>query len=160
LEQDNDFFINLFERLRKSGEEEALQCFRLIRSSASLDEIRQNSTQNHNPNALQEETLANLKSPSEVQKTQFTKKDTRRIMDLRRLTDIPLYNVPAHPWTSITDDDQFVSHLISLYFTWVNPALNLINRDLFINDMMSGKAESRYCSPLLVNAMLAEACVS
>jgi hypothetical protein len=90
LERDNDFFVKIFETLQKSGEEEALECFRLIRSSASLDEVRQRLSESHNRDALQEETWANLDHPFEVRETPVTRNDTRKIMDLRRLTDIPL----------------------------------------------------------------------
>jgi hypothetical protein len=81
-------------------------------------------------------------------------------MDIKSLSDIPLYEVPAHPWTEVTSDASFVSHLISLYFTWQHPGLNWIDRDLFLRDMRSKKLGSKFCSPLLVNSILAVACVS
>jgi hypothetical protein len=89
LERDNDFLAKLVETLRESGEEEALHCLRLIRSSASLGEIRQRLTRNHNPIASQEVTLQSLTSSYEVQETPVTQKDIRRIMDLKRLMDVP-----------------------------------------------------------------------
>jgi hypothetical protein len=81
-------------------------------------------------------------------------------MDVRRITDMPLFEVPAKPWTSVTDDDAFVSHLITLYFTWQQPTFRWVDRDLFLADMRAGKTGSRFCSPLLVNIILAVACVS
>jgi hypothetical protein len=71
----------------------------------------------------------------------------------------PLYKVPAKPWTRLTDDDDLVSHLISLYLEWVNPFFRVLDEDLFIRAMQSGDFNSEYCSPFLVNAMLAYACV-
>jgi hypothetical protein len=70
-----------------------------------------------------------------------------------------LYKVPAKPWTRLTDDDDLVSHLISLYLEWVNPFFRVLEEDLFIKAMQSGDFNSEYCSPFLVNAMLAYACV-
>ena len=80
--------------------------------------------------------------------------------NVKYLQNSPLYHVPAKPWTRITQDDDFVSHLISLYFSWDHVVLGWIDRSLFLRDMSSGRQESRFCSPLLVNAILAVACVS
>jgi hypothetical protein len=71
----------------------------------------------------------------------------------------PLFKVPAKPWTRLTDDDDLVSHLISLYLEWVNPFFRVLEEDLFIEAMQAGDFNSEYCSPFLVNAMLACACV-
>lgn len=81
-------------------------------------------------------------------------------MDINRLSDIPIIEVSANPWTSITDDDDFVSHLISLYFTWQHSILNYLDRDLFLRDMRSRELSTHFCSPFLVNSILAVACVS
>ncbi|KAL3448235.1 hypothetical protein BJX65DRAFT_317464 [Aspergillus insuetus] len=70
----------------------------------------------------------------------------------------PLYRVPAQPWTSLTDDSDYVSHLISLYFSWDHPVHSWIERDLFLRDMEAGSIECLFCSPFLVNAILAVAC--
>ncbi|KAL2793077.1 hypothetical protein BJX66DRAFT_326264 [Aspergillus keveii] len=70
----------------------------------------------------------------------------------------PLCRVPAQPWTSLTDDSDYVSHLISLYFTWGHPVHTWIERDLFLRDMEAGSIECSFCSPFLVNAILAVAC--
>lgn len=75
-------------------------------------------------------------------------------------SDIPTWKVPAKPWTKITDDDDFVSHLISLWFTWYHPYFNWIDRDMFIRDMQLGNPQTaKYCSQFLVNIILADACV-
>jgi len=72
----------------------------------------------------------------------------------------PPLQVPAHPWTSITDDDEFVSHLIFLWFTWHVMLWPYLDKDLFLRDMAAGNLDCPFCSPALVNIMLAEACVS
>jgi len=72
--------------------------------------------------------------------------------------DTPIYNVPAKPWTSVSDNPALISHLISLYFAWSHPFYNFIEKDLFLSDMMH--SQKTYCSALLVNAVLAQACVS
>lgn len=97
---------------------------------------------------------------SEVQSLGVTNLgDRRKYMELGRITDIPPYHVPARPWTSIIDDDDVVSHLVSLFFIWNQQVFNWIDRDLFLRDMQSGRLDSRFCSPVLVNSVLAVASV-
>jgi hypothetical protein len=81
-------------------------------------------------------------------------------MDISNILQIYVIAVPSKPWTTISDDDEFISHLIQLYFTWETPVYDLVQEDVFIADMKSGNENSPYCSSLLVNAMLAIACVS
>ena len=52
----------------------------------------------------------------------------------------------------------FSDHLIQLYFTCVHPFYILLQKTLFLHDMGSLHGKSKYCSPLLVNAILACAC--
>jgi hypothetical protein len=69
-----------------------------------------------------------------------------------------LFRVPAQPWTTVTKSNLIVSHLISLFFTWAHPILNVCTRNLFLKDMAEVRYD--YCSPLLVNAILSYASVS
>jgi hypothetical protein len=79
-------------------------------------------------------------------------------MRISNVVDRPLYSVLAKLWTAVTDDDNMVSHLISLYFTWEHVFFVRMDRGLFLQDIITGR--STFCSPLLVNAMLAHATVS
>lgn len=83
----------------------------------------------------------------------------RMVMSIQSLSDEPLFDLPAKPWTEVTEDDHFVSHLVSLYFTWEHAACHVIDREVFLEDMKNGELDSQCCSPLLVNALLATACV-
>lgn len=47
-------------------------------------------------------------------------------------TDHPPHHVPAFPWTTITDDDHGVSHLTSLFLSWINPTWLFVEEDLFL----------------------------
>ncbi|KAF4152922.1 hypothetical protein CNMCM6936_001358 [Aspergillus lentulus] len=60
-------------------------------------------------------------------------------------------------WTRVTDDEQLISHLMTMYFTWHYPFFTTIPKDLFYRDYIRGFS-SQYCSSLLVNAMLALGC--
>ena len=82
-----------------------------------------------------------------------------------RLNQYSLINSPmtlhALPWTFIADDET-IRHLLALYFSWEQPFLQFIDKSTFLADMASGEIshKTKFCSPLLVNALLAQACVS
>lgn len=71
----------------------------------------------------------------------------------------PPIKVPAKPWTVLTEDDNLVSHLISLWLEYNNPFFRVVEEDLFVKAMQSGDLRSEYCSPFLVNSILALACL-
>ncbi|KAK4867685.1 hypothetical protein LT330_001195 [Penicillium expansum] len=75
---------------------------------------------------------------------------------LESLCDIPLFEVPAKPWTKITNDDYLVSHLVSLYFTWDHPCSQFLDQRIFL-DHMKLRRRSEFCTPLLVNSLLSMA---
>lgn len=60
-------------------------------------------------------------------------------------------------WTQVTEDDSLISHLMTMYFTWHYPFFTVLAKDVFYRDYVRGISSS-YCSPLLVNAMLALGC--
>lgn len=83
----------------------------------------------------------------------------RSVLSINALCDTPTIRVPAAPWTSVTDDDDLVSHLVSTYFTWYHPAYPCVIQDLFVDAMNSQVLGTTFCCPLLVNSILAIACV-
>jgi hypothetical protein len=80
---------------------------------------------------------------------------------LGRIQDLvnPIISVPAKPWTTVTDDDDLVSHLMSLWLTWAHQWWQWIDRPTFIEAMKAGDLGSYICTPYLVNMILADACV-
>lgn len=67
--------------------------------------------------------------------------------------DIDYSNQGGDPWTEMTMDTTLIDHLISLYFCWEYPIFATLSRQHFIADYQSGRR--RYCSSLLINAVLA-----
>ncbi|KAF7442573.1 pathway-specific nitrogen regulator [Pyrenophora tritici-repentis] len=71
---------------------------------------------------------------------------------------------PFCSWTTVTDDPELVQHLISMYFCWHYSFFTTLSKNLFLAEFRSGKPlpgsgrKMQYCSPLLVNAMLALGC--
>lgn len=60
-------------------------------------------------------------------------------------------------WTTVSNDDQLMRKLLYLYLLNEYHWLSCFQKDLFLDDMVSG--QTRFCSSLLVNAVLAHACV-
>ena len=61
------------------------------------------------------------------------------------------------PWTQVTDDQEFIEHLLSLYFSWQHSFFQSFPEKLFREDMASGR--TKYCSTILVNAICAAGCL-
>lgn len=157
LENDRELLIRLVETLRDSGDTRVSTLLSLIRSNASLSELK----------SYVDEQLRRAQSPElakahhEINRLQEASSRTcRNVLDVKRLCDQPVFRVPAKPWTTVTGDDGLVSHIISLYFTWYDPCFSCMDRDIFLRDMKRGDLKSQYCSPFLVNAILAAGCVS
>ena len=158
---------DLVRSFRTCGPERLEYLLSVIRSSESLDEIGMALDADIN---LDEDPSSRASEELEKTRTGVSRspdspggqpsKRRRVVMSIQSLSDEPLFDLPASPWTTITDDDHFVSHLVSLYFTWEHAACHLIDRELFLEDMKSAQLGSQSCSPFLVNALLATACVS
>ena len=63
------------------------------------------------------------------------------------------HNGSIEAWTRVTTDRDLVEHLMSLYFCWEYSIFASLSRLHFLSDFQSGYR--RFCSPLLVNAVLA-----
>lgn len=71
---------------------------------------------------------------------------------------------PITSWTNVTNDPDLVLHLLNMYFTWHYSFFTTLSKQLFYRDFSLGRPPSNtrrkthYCTPLLVNAMLALGC--
>lgn len=68
----------------------------------------------------------------------------------------PEIRSPAGTWTNITADVDLVQHLLALYFCWEYPTFASLSKEHFLRDFQAGR--HRFCSPILVNALLALGC--
>ncbi|KAH7115997.1 fungal-specific transcription factor domain-containing protein [Dendryphion nanum] len=83
------------------------------------------------------------------------------------LTNLEQYQQQENPltsWTTVTSDPELVLHLINMYFCWHYTFFATLSKNLFYRDFLLGKPppgsrrKTEYCTPLLVNAMLALGC--
>jgi len=71
---------------------------------------------------------------------------------------------PITSWTKVTDEPELVVHLLNMYFTWHYTYFTTLSKSLFYRDFLLGKPpenarrKTYYCTPLLVNAILALGC--
>lgn len=70
--------------------------------------------------------------------------------------DDPEVNPVNVVWTTITNDINLILHLLALYFCWEYPTLVSLSKEHFLRDFRDGR--HRYCSSLLLNALLALGC--
>ena len=169
LGQAEDILTQLIKALRDNEHKRLAQLLNLIRSNASLEELQIFLQHQFSPAEigqspeLREIQIKIQRSSSEPSSEQGTtgrpQRPPRRMLELRRLVDIPVHRVPAKPWTTATDDDDLVSHLVSLWLTWTFPFFHWLDADVFVQAMQSGDVNSPFCSPFLVNSILAEASV-
>lgn len=161
LEDQEDLLGRLLEFFREGNNRCTIPLLNLIRSHASPPEIRF-YIEHQLPLSKRTQTPELVEVCREIeQRHSFEPLPKRRILDTtpNGSHDTPRLSVPAQPWTSIITDDDLISRLIFLWFTWVHPFCNFIDRDRFIRDMKSGSLSASYCSPLLVNIILSDACV-
>ncbi|OAQ65031.1 fungal zn(2)-Cys(6) binuclear cluster domain-containing protein [Pochonia chlamydosporia 170] len=87
-------------------------------------------------------------------------------MDYRAMYDAPFHVAQmvdvdvdaAKPsmWTNVSSDDELLRDLLKSYFTHEYLFFPFFHKDSFLQDMVSGRR--RFCSSLLVNAILAASC--
>lgn len=76
----------------------------------------------------------------------------------------PQHADPIVSWTEATRDQGLIVHLLNMYFTWHYTYFTTLSKSLFYRDFFLGKPppdirrKTEYCTPLLVNAMLALGC--
>ncbi|KAI9035129.1 transcription factor domain-containing protein [Aspergillus affinis] len=153
---------DLLEVLRSLHEQDAYSLLELIRGNAPFDQIRGSINHALSRVRAQSDDEGSFRRLQAIQHSMEAYSRVPpfrpRIMDLRLLGHHAPYRVPASPWTSVTDDDDLVSHLVSLYFTWDYPFYAFLDRRVLVKNLVVGNVSSDFCSPFLVNALLANAC--
>jgi hypothetical protein len=74
------------------------------------------------------------------------------------IVDPRLKIIKPSNWTIVSEDDELMRRVLHYYFLYDYVSFCSFHKDHFLDDMRSG--ERGFCSPLLVNAILAHACVS
>jgi hypothetical protein len=123
-------------------------------------------------------SLYSLASLSDVGIEQFGTDQTHSVAQARPMTGNylvpPLKRTPIPPetraldahtpprsedyrWTQVTEDKEFVEHLLDIYFMWQHCFFQNFPETLFRRDYHAG--QTRFCSRVLVNAICAAGCL-
>ncbi|EXJ81929.1 hypothetical protein A1O1_07996 [Capronia coronata CBS 617.96] len=150
LEWDRHLLDELLAAIRTANPGQLDSLINLIRNNATRQDLH----------SFLDTQLDGLKESLHLEDAHRYQRGTRRRM-LGRIQDVvnPPISVPAKPWTTVTDDDDFVSHLISLWCTWAHPWWHWVDEALFLEAMQTGDTTSLICTPYLVNMILADACL-
>ncbi|KAE8146034.1 hypothetical protein BDV25DRAFT_133262 [Aspergillus avenaceus] len=159
LEYYRGVLYSLLEMLRSSHEEKLNHVLETIRGSTLLSNIA--AAMDEPIGDLSDTSSENTKSignPEDaIAQHERLAADAHSRITLEKLCDMPVLQVSAKPWSTLTDDDHLVSHLVSLYFTWDHPLTQIVDQNLFLEHMRQGRVDSNFCTPLLVNSILAMA---
>ncbi|KAK6334462.1 hypothetical protein TWF730_003676 [Orbilia blumenaviensis] len=158
-ESDIEKYERILDHIKGSSVSSLQRVLEVIRGQATLEEIMM-FIRNDQTAYLPTEVISPMPTTSPLSllmnEEWYERMEPGETVNLEMLDDRPILDITAHPWTTVTDDDELVSHLMSLYMTWDHPVWHLFDFDIFIDAMKTG--DTTYCSPLLVNATLAEAC--
>ncbi|KAI4615382.1 uncharacterized protein J4E87_009275 [Alternaria ethzedia] len=81
-----------------------------------------------------------------------------RPLSSAKLVDPLLEDAQPSQWTSVSSNDRLLRNILESYFVNQYPRQFFFVKNYLLEDMVSRRAE--FCSPLLVNALLAKSCVS
>lgn len=159
-----ELLFDLFEAAQMAGQSHEQKSLEMIQHRKPVQKLRaflNGMLANAELSELNDQIIGRLSSARRRTDIESNVPRARpRVMDIQYLCGIAPYSVPANPWTTVTDSDDLVSHLVSLYLTWGYPFYAFFCRETFVKHMRSGQLNSDFCSPFLVNALLANACVS
>jgi len=159
-----ELLFQLFETVRRadrSHEQKLLEMIQDRKPAQQLHAFLEGMLANVGLSELNDQIIGRSSGAERGTEIEYNTPSVRpMVMDIHYLCDIVPYTVPAKPWTTVTASDELVSHLVSLYLTWGYPFYAFFCRETFVKHMRSGKLHSDFCSPFLVNDLLANACVS
>ncbi|OOF99753.1 hypothetical protein ASPCADRAFT_203549 [Aspergillus carbonarius ITEM 5010] len=161
LEYYRGLLYSLLETLRSSDEEKARQMLEKIRGNTHLSDLATviDASVSDLSDASSEHSRSVGVAEDAISQHERLGVDAHLRITVERLCDSPLFQVPSRPWTAVTNDDHLVSHLVSLYFTWDHPLLQVVDQEIFLRHMAMKDTNLECCTSLLVNSMLAVASI-
>lgn len=106
-----------------------------------------------------------LDNPEFVFERQYMSNTHDQFVDRDVFVDVPNRKLPLSRWTSVSDDDAHMSHLVQMAFTLDNVVEHTFYQPIFEEDVAAldpdsaGDDSGSFCSRFLVSALLALSCV-
>ncbi|PMB68831.1 Nitrogen assimilation transcription factor nit-4 [Beauveria bassiana] len=92
-----------------------------------------------------------------------------RRVDPSLFVDVSGHDLPLSNWTKVSTDNRRMNHLLNLFFTWDNVVERIIYRPILEENARrlrrghqgdyDDNTDSDFCSPFLINALLALSCL-
>lgn len=154
-----ELFRNLLETLRFGQRDQVDHVLRAVRFDTSLRDIvttilqtRQHITNVDPTRSLSLEDLDDLSTDIFATTGPSRVGPHHKALSLQELCCDSPFQVHSRGWTAVADD-KVTSHLVSIYLTWYQPFMHILDEDAFLHDMSS--ETSNFCSSLLINAICA-----
>ena len=90
-------------------------------------------------------------------------KDT--YVDTNVFVNLAPRKLPISRWTMIPADEEYMNHLLNLFFTWDNIVERVLYQPIFEKDVarldpnLANDDPGAFCSRFLINSLLAISCV-
>ncbi|RDW90725.1 putative C6 transcription factor [Aspergillus mulundensis] len=150
LERYQKLLWDLLRYLRTANDEKVYRVLETIRNGGDVENMEKDIAM-----IIQAASAEGLPIEDTAMDASEARKDSR--ISVEGLCDSPLFQVPCKPWTNVSNDDHLISGLVSLYFTWDHPLMQVVDQEMFLRDMSAGDLSSELCCPALVNSILAVA---
>ncbi|KAF4627841.1 hypothetical protein G7Y89_g10314 [Cudoniella acicularis] len=154
----------ILDAIKNGSESDVDDIVQLIRSNPdeSWDSIAENvkkislaAIEKKAPSSYLERELADFSIKASRNPRQYG--HTSNLSLIAEDEDIPTSAVnQLGTWTNVTNDNGFIKHLLDCYFSWGHPLYTIFSEEVFMHSMQDRKL--KYCTPLLVNAVLAIGC--
>ncbi|TKW59033.1 hypothetical protein CTA1_11613 [Colletotrichum tanaceti] len=140
--------LNYVSRAHENSQR-VLELLRASRDGASQDILKQLQHSEDLDEAIQSIADASLLLP--------------KFHEQRRGNSEPDHALPVSHWTIVSRDNKLMTHLLDMFWMWDSTLSHLVDRELFAADLsatlpgLSTGQPRSFCSPFLVNAILAVA---
>jgi hypothetical protein len=152
-----ELFGNLLETLRYGQRDQIDHVLRVVRFGTSLKDIvttilqtRQDIADVDPSRPLSLEGLDDLSADICTASNSSPIGPYQRALSLQELCCDSPFKVHSRGWTTVADE-KVTSHLVSVYLTWYEPFMHILDEDAFLHDMSTGA--SNFCSSVLINAI-------
>lgn len=163
LKGQNDALGVIFAAIRSSTDAEVAEIVQQIRADEDLENLAEKLRKivmlpERSGTTTAEGELSNLMGRPALDGAEAVRQygNTSSLSLVTDGRESPVHMQNSEPWTKVSRDLQLVEHLLTLYFVWSHPFYSLFSKELFLDDMISGR--NKYCSSLLVNALLSVGC--
>lgn len=167
LVEENEHRDIILEALRKAAEADVDEVVQLIRSEKSYEAIA-DAVENMNLNFPSASSSGRMTLEGELE--EYASKPgmnkTGESLHYGHTSHLSLIGVEealysknfdeTASWTTVSSDVELIQHLYDLYFAWCHPFYPTFSEEAFFQGMRQRNV--KYCTPLLVNAILATGC--